>query len=768
MKLRVHVPVPQELRSREDRLRSKVPVTGTLLDTIRNQTDRFKYGISDSQIDHYYRFSDLENTKVFFCERFKQFHDADVEIDEEAVTIDIERSVNSFDFKRNRKRPTQHFRELADKFCDELKTTRSVGAPYVAIFRGPTGSGKTAYSKCLFSAGIWRFWRRGIIPTRVEFSKFFKPGQQVKTKALLAAVHQCQIRDFLLYLFFSMEGPVNDDIIETIAPRSSSPRIRNELTIFNELTKERVVDGKSFTLSDAHALWKTHVKFFNSKTCARILQLLKNPKFDIQFLVSLDGFDALKTKDFLKSENYHGPISAVADLLGESLNQAARYGESASSHNTNLMVYMRETTYERIRLEIHMGTSGQRELPVRWVVPPSYKILVNTIAASIDRDVSDLATAAKVAPFTKNIRSSMVRVLKDPSIGLSVEQPLSSAFSWNARHMKRHIRRVCIWSLENYIYNNLAEVDRLQNAAGLSVSWLWDKATRNPSLRNIYDYSVLEAFFLDDTRCLQSKFRLTSLTVQNLLNRGSLEGALNHLRERPELDGLFDSILNYLSKGSEIEHGFCYPHTLVLVRILQLLSIKQGQTIEDLLDDVGPLYPSLTRDELQFYLICLCENEYLLFHGTENSSSIDQCEFFLSNFGNILLNKVFYSATYFSQSIMLAELARFGLGKELRKLDFRSSEHWLSHCIFNAIVGYNIVFEAEKVELARVEDNDFKESIRVSGQLRISLVNEISRVFSVRDRRPVINDFYKKLPVWLEATKRKFPDFDALEELWGN
>ena len=766
MKLKVHAPVPQDLRTREDRLKSRIATTEELLDTIKNRTERSKFGISDKDIDHYYRFSDISNTKTFFTERFKQFNNSDVALDKEAILIDVQDSVNTFDFSKGRNRPSENFRDLAESFADELKVSRSTGAPYVQIFRGPTGSGKTAYSKCLFTAGIWEFWSRGIIPTRVEFSKFFKAGKQVRTKALLGSIHQCQVRDLFIYLFFSTSGPVSDDILEVIAPQGTEKPNRNELTSFNEIAKDLVIDGETYTLAEAHALWKTHLKFYDKKTCARILQILKKPKFDVQFLVSLDGFDALKTKDFFKSESYHGPISAVADLLGDSLNQAANYGETASSHNTNLMVYLRETTYERIRLELHMGASGSRYLPVRWIVPPSYKTLVNTVARSIDRDIAEQVTAKKVDPFTTSVRRSMVRVLKDPAIGLSVEQPLSSAFSWNARHMKRHIKRVCIWSLENYVHNHETEINSFPEDEPPSTSWLWDRAVRNPSLKNIYDYSVLEAFFLDDTRSLQSKMRLRSKTVQHDLANNRLESALNRLTERPELDGLFDSILNYLTKGLEIEDIGCVPHTLILIRILQLLSIEQGQTLDDLFDDLSTLYPSLTSVELQFYLICLCENEYILFHGTENSASIEQCGFYLSNFGSILLNKVFFSATYFSQTVMLAELPRFGLGKELRALDFRTSEHWLAHCIFNAIVGYNLIREIESYELNRLEDQDFAQSIRLSDQLRISLVNELSRVFSIRDRRPIIREFYHAIPNWLSGLAAKYPDFDDMGEIW--
>lgn len=300
------------------------------------------------------------------------------------------------------------------------------------------------------------------------------------------------------------------------------------------------------------------------------------------------------------------------------------------------------------------------------------------------------------------------------------------------------------------------------------MSWLWDKATRNPSLRSINDYSVLEAFFLDDTRCLQSKLRLTSRTVQNHLNRNNLESALNHLRERPELDDLFDSILNYMTKGAENEGGQCFPHTLVMVRILQLLSERSGQTTEDLLDGLTRLYPSLSRTELQFYLICLCENEYLIFHGTENSSSIDQCEFFLSNFGSILLNKVLFSATYFSQSVMLSELTRFGLGRELKRLDFGSSEHWLSHCVYNAIIGYNIILETETAEFARFDDDGAKADLRLSARLRNSLTNELNRVFAsvVRSRSTTISSYFSSLPLWLDEAKKNFPELDVLEEVW--
>jgi hypothetical protein len=766
MKLTVHRPVPSDIAGREDRLREKYPETSELLDIIKSETDRFKFGIRSSDIDRHYRFSDRLGAEAFFTERQKQFDDT--ELDLEAIRIATRRVLNVGPHADHGRRSSDAFKDIAERICGEIEQVKSVGSPYVSIVRGPTGSGKTAFSKCLFTAGLHVFWGRGLVPTRVEFSKFFKPGDSVSFESLLSAIHQSQIRDLIIFLAFSGTFDIDTDLPnKLVAIKEFGGQERNAIAEFSRAASSLRLDGERLTVSEAHSLWKRYVNYFKPTLCSAILTKVKQYFPEISFLVSLDGFDALKTRDFLTSDDYNGPIGAVADLLSSSLNQTANYCGSPSSHSTNLIVYMRETTYERVRLELHRTPNGERptQLPVRWIVPPSYKMLTNSIAVAIDQTVSTVAVEGLTERFTKQVREALVKVITGPSLNVNTSHPITSAFSWNARHMKRHIRRVCIWSLENYLHNNEAEF--LKERSRVSRSWLWSKTVSNPGLRSIHDYSVLETFFLDDTRSVQCKLKLNSRKIHDELIKGDVGAALALVSERTELVSLFDGILNYLTKGSEVEDGVCWPHTSVLVRILQILDRGRGAKIEDIFDFLRLLFPSISQPEVEFYVICLCENEYVHFRGSNNSTSISQCRFYISNFGKILLRRVFHSVTYFSQAMMLAELPRRGLGEELRALDYRGIEHWLCSCVYNSIIAFNIWERLESREISRLSVADQDPSLYLSRDLRKSLVDEISKIFSVRGRSEVLSNYYKSLPESLGRVKSQRGIFDAFDELWG-
>lgn len=764
MRLKVHAPVPPSLRSREEKLRNRIPKISSLLDTIKNRTDKYKFGISNQEINKYYRFSDRKNSENFFSERFKKF--GKDYVDTQEIEIDVKNSVNTIETDDTEDRPTDRFEKLAEKFCGELNLTRSYDAPYVSILTGPTGSGKTAYSKCLFTAGIKQFWKNKVVPTRVEFTRFFKAGEELSSGQILSAIHQCQVRDLLLYLCLSKKDKLDTNLINRLIPEDGIYRKYNlSIRNFASMTDGYQIDGKEYTLFRAHNLWKTQVKFFPTEICERILSNVKAPELNIQFLVSLDGFDAIKTKDFLVSDRYHGPISAVADLLGDALNQVAHYGGTSASHNTNLIVFMRDTTYARIKLELKLTPNGERDIPVRWIVPPSYKTLVETVSAAINKDV--LQTDENRTSFlVENIRKSITKSLSGSFINFLTDQPVSSAFSWNARHMKRHIRRFCVWSLENYVQTHESLVDKLIASAGVSESWLWEKATNNPSMQRIPEYSVLEAFFLDDTKCLQSKFRLRSREISDILSKNDLETALNFINERPEIEGLFDSIFNYLTKGNDVFEDQCYPHLLVLVRILQVLEKNKGLNVEDIYDKILLFYKNISLEEIRFYTICLCENEYVVFEGIENSSNLDECYFYISNFGRILINKVLYSITYLSQSLMIAELNREGLGQYFKERSFRSNEDWVAHCICNAIIGYNIIKACEDYEFSHSNDKKFYSDYYITVKLRKSILNESKRIFSAMSDRNRLQWHYNNIPEYFKVILKENKDFDVIEEIW--
>lgn len=363
MRLRVPRPVARNRETRAERILHQFPQAAGLVKSIDEHTGRYKFGISDKEIDQHYRFSHEENAKNFFVAHFAQFDDG--HNDEHKVSKAVNNCVNLLPLGGEKSKPTENFRRYADHYIEEISNAVEAGVPYVSVIHGPTGSGKTAYSKCLFTAGVANFWTASIITSRIEFSKFFRAGEQIKAIDIVRAVHRCQVRDFLIWRFFQEEKcPSSDDIL-TFFPAGMSQDIRNKLNRFVNAAEGRFIGDGATTLLDAHRLWKLHVSFFDADTCSRILNEVKYNYSNLQFLVSLDGFDALKTKDFLVTENYHGPVSAVAEFLRNILNQFSDYVSTATSMKTHVMVYMRDTTYNRIELELHAGTSGPTRMPTR-------------------------------------------------------------------------------------------------------------------------------------------------------------------------------------------------------------------------------------------------------------------------------------------------------------------------------------------------------------------------------------------------------------------
>jgi len=747
-------PISPDQISRLDYLKAQVPQAGNVLKSLQHRIQPFKFGIRLSELKVQYRFIDPNDVENFFKVYLKGGTNA--RLNEAYLKDCMNKTVNRSNiFGSPQPDSLVQFNSVCKVLIREIEEQRAASRSLVRLIMGPTGSGKTAFSKGLITASIKQLWTARLVPARVEYSRFAEDGSTPSESEIIDFVRKCQLRDLLIWYFFS--GQSSLDILSDIRGLDIPNSIREKLAELQSQAMATRFDGETRSLREISQKWSSIVGYLDSVPTVTILNRL-NEKYRMGFLISFDGFDIVNVEDFVLDKVTSGPLDVVVRLIRGILGKLVRHRAFSRDFDCHFLLYLRDTTYRRVQLEIRRKVGGEHNIPILWIAPPSYASLVHKVSTLVGGDIFSEVSLPQVELMMGNIASSLRDNVLFDFRSIAPARPISVLFSWNARNMKRHFGRMMYWSLTNRIMD--PSFERRLGVAGIGEKSLWVALIENPQIKRMPSYQVLEELFLDNTRQLRPQLRLSSKQVSSFLESDDLAAAIGAVYDYGETVGFFECIFNYLTKDTVVGPNKELPGLLIMIRICQYIVTNPYCRLAQVRSFLLSLGYKVNDLKLSFFLYVLLRNEIILWRGEEGFRSIFDAVFFIGLRGSVLLKKMQYCTSYFSEALCISELPMEGLAQELIARDFSSNVQWIVNCVFNAIVGFNIVKEIEEIELAMAQraEIDFG-PYRIVENMRTSFSSEGQKILQTAPRR-LRSDFVQRV----SDLKKRYPTLEFLTE----
>jgi hypothetical protein len=582
MDLDAQWPIISEALERKAKLHTRYPAARDLVVQIDNLAGPFKYGLQLSKLNLQYKFTTETDAHRFFC----TYLPVEARADEDKLRDCRQRTLNALAGESlvGKSQTAVHaFQNLAKStFINKIMESKAERKPYVAIITGPTGSGKTAFSIGLVTAAIRDFWKNNIVPTRVEYTKHFpstaKSAAHETLSLLNQAIRRCQLRDLLIWYFFA-DGYDGRDILTDLADVLLHETLKQNLRALQQKAKECVFDGERCSLAQIAQHWSDTVHYVLDETLTEAILAAIIQKYSISFLVSFDGFDVTKVEDFVISDEtmkeiisaQNGPpntlvVDAVLNILNGALSKAI--WASSVGRDCHFVLYLRDTTFKRIRFALRQKAGGEVDFPQYWITPPRYGDMIDKVAALVTNDTQPAVDDLLVTNIKEWIFASLNRITKGLPFDEIGKRRYSVLFNWNARNMKRHFGRILLWSLADKLEDSAFES---KFTKGIGHADLWRALISNENIKKMERFQVLEELFLDSTRQLRPRFSASSSSITALLKRGKPTAAVEQLGDYGEQVGFMECIFNYLTKDIVKFEERKGPAVLIMVRICQYI-----------------------------------------------------------------------------------------------------------------------------------------------------------------------------------------------------
>ena len=398
-------PITTDNIKRIDYLKDIFPQAASVLQSIQRRIQPFKFGVALKDLRIQYNFVDPDDVANFFKVYLKgsSSHLLGDAYLNECMNKAINRANVSGSTAQN---SIQQFRAVAEILVSQIQEQRLAGRSLIRLVMGPTGSGKTAFSKGLITAAIKEFWSHRLVPTRVEYSRFAEDGSTPDEETIIGFIRKCQLRDLLIWYFFS--GVHKPDILAVVRSLDLSDIIRTKLVTFQEQAGRLAFDGESVSLRDISQLWSTTIGYLEIGPTIAILDRL-NETYGMGFLISFDGFDIVNVEDFVLDKVTIGPLDVVIRLLRGILGKLVRHRSFSRDFDCHFLLYLRDTTYRRVQLEFRRKVGGEYNIPFLWVAPPPYSSLVRKVSALVGNDLDSEVSRARIDFMLENIASDSQR-----------------------------------------------------------------------------------------------------------------------------------------------------------------------------------------------------------------------------------------------------------------------------------------------------------------------------------------------------------------------
>jgi hypothetical protein len=724
---------------REDRIGLNSSAISSLVKAIDDSITKIHFGSSVDAVLNHYQFSSRETTRAFFKE-FLAERDPD-DVDDQEIEYRLTLTLNCADF--NATSPTfvhDTFLSIADALVTSIISPDSPDETFVAFIVGPTGSGKTAFSKSLLTTCRQYFWKNGFIPTRIEYSKFdsFRERRgRIKYEDVFAFIRECQLRDLLNFVFFS-DSISNDDIPLVFASiRSGAHNIAAAVNALVEESESLQAMSRrpDFSLRDAQKRIRSIIQPLDNQERDRVLYAILNGLEKMRnlptphFLVSLDGFDTIRIDDFVLTGTLPEPVQYILDIMGAIETGAISRVGSQIDVPCSFLIYVRDTTYERIRSDLFNSIGGRYRDSVFWIAPPRYDKLITTASNLIAGDIgSEQSESAKIVGDICHAFNRAVFY----GTSLDAQRHMSLIFGSNARQMKEHFKQTVISSLERALDAGLISIDE---SRPLPAARIWREFVRNSIISRLPNYVVLEDLFLDSTRQLFTKLEIDSFRLNEALKRDDIEESLVFLRDRYENSAAFGCVFNYyLEKNLDGSSPRKLPLLLVQVRFMQYLALQGKMPAGRIADFLRGLGYGLSHTEFQLICAILLRAELIKADGSAGKRYVEDLSYYVSFQGRVVLDTLLYSVTYLSESLLSAIhfdslVSSYLIGRK------NDNARWVADCVSNSCIAAYLVKEIEQVEkknsVSSNLDVDF-DKFRIYSKLKERISEEGSHIINSR------------------------------------
>jgi hypothetical protein len=683
--------------SRQDRLAERHPQAVNAIQSIEASTVALPFGAKILDILSRYHFLPRSHVDDFFRIYLERRHGYSPAT--ETIGFHSRTTLNCLNDEENsgQNKILRAFHRVFEQTLATISDNCARGIPTLQFNLGPTGAGKTVFSKYLFTVCAQKFWQHAIVTSRIEYSKFEHRNQNesVSSKEFYAYVRKCLFRDLIIYLFLSGRVQQNERDALTIGFHSDPEALRI-LAEISKLTSGKVIDGESATLSrelrnKLTSLWEPLSPEIRDTFLYRWTDRLK-----LKFLISFDGFDCVRIEDFLFLEKPPAPVQYLSILLKEMHEKRGEPKLFARSIEAHYFVYLRDTTFERLRVELFTSVGGEIKYPVYWIVPPKYEMLVENVANFVTKyQVDDTSTVSTSAKFSDDMFRVFDRFIFN-DLKMTSRKHLSFLFGSNARRMNQHIRQTFLSMLSRASQSD--DYDFARYAGGIGLKAVWSELIQEYGPISLPRYVLFEDLFLGDTRQLIPKLRLDPNKLTRILsNDGSIEDAIRTIDDADETNSIFGCLLNYALPGLVAYELNEKPAFLIFVRAMQFININPRCTAGEIFEFLKKVGYQFAMGEFHFLLYILIRTEMVKWDATTNGRSITDVPLYITTRGIIAITKILPSVSYMSEAIISC-LHNDRSYTNLLKNRIEEGRMWIVDCVFNAVLAIEMFRETEEIE----------------------------------------------------------------------
>jgi hypothetical protein len=746
-------PADRNALSRSLRILDDAPQAARVLRAIDEAADDLSFGSPISAFLNDYHFPAQSEVKDFFSVYLAQSRNAPT--DEANLRYHLVNTINRRppgvpDSEDGTRRT---FHGIFEELHRQIEANAVENIPLVNFIVGPTGAGKTAFSKGLFTVCQERFWSNRIVPSRVEFSKFGKANVGAHSESyardpeFLSFVRRCQLRDLLIY--FCSSGQVDRDAKRKIIAKLSLSDSRPQIILQNlvDQTDGIIIDGKAHVLnSSIRRIFEKAVRDLGAQRDSVLYEVTK--QLAVRYLVSFDGFDSTKLEHFLFERKRNVPITLIAQMV-KGLHEKVVHPEmDICPLESHYLVYLRDTTFAGLKTQIFSSVGGSITYPVYWIVPPSYSALVHNVAAHLTGSRDRLSNQAD--DLFDDIISEFNEHIFDV-LDLDAEKHLPFVFGSSGRRMKSHIRNQLISAVSRV----REQQDLRRTRSGIDGKTVWDELVTHRVIKKIPYYMILEDLFLNDARQLIPRLELDAGKVTALLNRDDFTTLIEEVEDTDESSGMFGCLFNYFYRTTIASENDRQPAMLLLIRIHQYVLRNprcNANEVHEFLKAIGYDVPKQVSD---FALCVIIRSEAVKWDSTTGARSIDDVPLFATVTGKIALEKLLYSVSYLSEAILSSIQIDRHLTDALRER-VPNNAVWIADCIHNASIALYIIGQIEKIEAARAKENNIGlAAYLLYDRLRKKLESETRHILQANIRST--NERWEKNRTRLNALKERYP-----------
>ncbi|WP_171182346.1 hypothetical protein [Ruegeria sp. HKCCD8929] len=494
---------------------------------IQNETGRYAFGVSVDEISSRYNFISGQDARNFFENlailnpELLQGVEPDAPLESLVVNLQL----------ADKDATVRKAGEVYKRKAETLSVfIRNAPQETVKIIVGPTGSGKTAFSKGLFTAGVVEFWSSKVVPSRIEYR--WSHDYELDDYVFYAAA-----RDLISYVCIGASANEFDLLIEPFRETQFSRELEN---LRNQGENIDYIDETpwlgEFSKVVRNWLGSVDPEEYQALVERAIYQL------GIKFVFSFDGFDAVSPLEAFNGQQISEPVAKLCEFLDRSLISQKSKRVFLTNANAHFLIYIRDTTLSIVQRKLTRNPVGRRVTDFNWVCPPSYRSVGTIITRRICGDrVASSERREFVNAIVSSLSSHISRYL--PEIE---RRPISSLFSWNVRNMKAHFGRLLIILFNRLTHDN--EVFRQRVIEAGVQRRIFDEFVEGLTRESIRDYEV--------GRSLVFQAHSKEIGCRIYLSSAHLGKCLEGDEFPPDVIGAMDVQLDDGSVGDLIFNGF--------------------------------------------------------------------------------------------------------------------------------------------------------------------------------------------------------------------